>query len=203
MDGTVKTPNFLKYGSQEVCANKKVVPIWDCTNEPRSKCTKLRKWSVTVLSLISNRTKKRSELLQLTDHFPNTKNFERPCAHNGPTYSRVKISEQDIIALRKRVLHTPDKAAQDRKLSYFYKVQAPKRRRESYKPNCRVQKHRLHTITKNMMCGKDIKENRGGDHCSTKNLTKRNNVVQFSGMLKAKGCHYNKRKSRRLYLPTN
>nr|CAI5853289.1 unnamed protein product [Callosobruchus analis] len=62
---------------------------------------------------------------------------------------------------------------------------------------------RLHTITKNMMCGKDIKENRGGDWRSAKNLTKRNNVIQFIGKLKEKESHYNRMKSRRLYLSAN
>nr|CAH7763101.1 unnamed protein product [Callosobruchus chinensis] len=62
---------------------------------------------------------------------------------------------------------------------------------------------RLHTITKNMMSGKDIQENRGGDRRSAKNLTKRNNVIQFIGKLKAKESHYNRKKSRRLYLPAN
>nr|CAI5869079.1 unnamed protein product [Callosobruchus analis] len=64
-----------------------------------------------------------SDMLKYQDHFPNIENFERPCAHNGQTYNCVKISEHDIIALRRRVLHTSDKVAQDRKLSYFCKEQ--------------------------------------------------------------------------------
>nr|CAI5856355.1 unnamed protein product [Callosobruchus analis] len=176
--------------------------------------------------------RQKSKLLRYQDHFPNIENFERPCAHNGPTYNCVKISEQDIIALRSRVLHTPDKNAN---YPIFAKVQAPKRRRENYKPNCILEKNvlsaeysmhtvngstyrviqkmlfksfgislkRLHTITNNMVCGKDIIENRGGDRRSVKNLTNRNNVIQFIGKLKAKESYYNGMKSRRLYLPAN
>nr|CAH7720619.1 unnamed protein product [Callosobruchus chinensis] len=191
------------------------VSVSDCNEGSRK-----RKQNIT--------KRQKAKILRYQDHFPNIENFERPCSHTGPTYNCMKISEQDIIALRKRVLQTPDKIAQDRKLSYFCKVQAPKRRREKYKPNCRLQKHtlsaeyrlhglngityrvcqkmllrsfgislkRLHTIMKNMMSGKDIQENRGGDRRSAKNLTKRNNVIQFIGKLKAKESHYNRKKSR-------
>lgn len=147
----------------------------------------------------------------------------------------MQISEDDIMAVRKKVLETPDKIIQDRKLSYFCKVKAPQRRREKYKPNCRDQKHslsteyrlytqsgssyrvcqkmilksfdislkRLHTITKGIMSGEDIKEKRGGDHRSAQNLDKRNKVKEFIGQLKATESHYNRSKSKRLYLPAN
>lgn len=112
----------------------------------------------------------------------------------------MKLTKQDNIAARKKVLQIPSKVIQYRKLSYFCNVKTLQRRREKYKPNCRSQKHllstkyhmftingsryrmcqkiilryfnislkRLHTITKTIKSGNDIKENIEGDHRSEK-----------------------------------
>ncbi|KAI4465463.1 hypothetical protein MML48_3g00003997 [Holotrichia oblita] len=51
--------------------------------------------------------------------------------------------------------------------------------------------------------GREIKENRGGDHRSHKSSVKRENVGHFIGSLKAHKSHYNRSKSKRLYLLSN
>lgn len=59
------------------------------------------------------------------------------CKHNEPIYYKcIQISEDYV---RKKVLETPDKSIQDRKLSYFYKVKALQGRCKKYKQICRNQ----------------------------------------------------------------
>ncbi|CAH1102789.1 unnamed protein product [Psylliodes chrysocephalus] len=62
---------------------------------------------------------------------------------------------------------------------------------------------RLHTITRNIRFGSDIKERRGGYRRSKKNDEKREEVKKFLGKLRARESHYNRQKSKRLYLPAH
>lgn len=66
-----------------------------------------------------------------------------------------------------------------------------------------VKNHRLFTICKTVDSGDIPKERRGGDHVSKKSLFKRDKVQEFIGKLRGTESHYNRSKSRRIYLPAH
>lgn len=59
---------------------------------------------------------------------------------------------------------------------------------------------RVRYILKQVKLGKPICENRGGDHVSHKSLQKKNAVREFIGNLRGTESHYNRKKSKRIYL---
>ncbi|XP_031336004.1 uncharacterized protein LOC116165583 [Photinus pyralis] len=63
--------------------------------------------------------------------------------------------------------------------------------------------HRISHVAKIICQGEVPKENRGGDHTSAKSATKREKVVEFIGQLKGQESHYNRAKSKRIYLPAH
>lgn len=66
-----------------------------------------------------------------------------------------------------------------------------------------VTQKRVQKIAKLKLHGEEIKENRGGDHKSHKYDSRRKSVRQFVGSLKASESHYNRAKSKRLYLKSD
>lgn len=64
----------------------------------------------------------------------------------------------------------------------------------------RFNRTRLAKVTKSVYSGKPIEEHRGGDRVSYKNTAKKNFVRDFIGKLKGTESHYNRNKSKRIYL---
>lgn len=62
--------------------------------------------------------------------------------------------------------------------------------------------HRLNHVAKVINQGEAPKEKRGGDHMSTKSVAKRKKVEDFIGQLRGQESHYNRSKSKRIYLPS-
>lgn len=65
-----------------------------------------------------------------------------------------------------------------------------------------LSQRRLLTIAKQIQSGDGIRENRGGDRTSKKYANKEKSVIEFIGNLKATESHYNRKKSVRMYLPS-
>lgn len=64
----------------------------------------------------------------------------------------------------------------------------------------RFKRTRLANITKSVFSGKAIEEHRGGDRVSFKNSEKKNSIRDFIKKLKGTESHYNRNKSKRIYL---
>lgn len=62
---------------------------------------------------------------------------------------------------------------------------------------------RVRQILKKLKLGKDFVENRGGDRVSEKSILKKNAVRKFIGNLRGVESHYNRKKSKRIYLPSD
>ncbi|XP_072384620.1 uncharacterized protein [Diabrotica undecimpunctata] len=63
-----------------------------------------------------------------------------------------------------------------------------------------IKKDRINYVAKTLSDGNIPKENRGGDHVSTKSVVKKNKIREFIGKLQGKESHYNRKKVRRIYL---
>lgn len=165
-----------------------------------------------------------------SDPDPCLANFTRPCSHNGKTYECCKVSLEDIHSVRKEFYRHAEKVRQDIYLCHYISVMPAKRRRQSkdirqrdatvsYMLNsnnktvrvCKtffaavfgLSKHRLGTVAKVMEEGGVPKEKRGGDRISHKTVSKKEKVRQFIGKLRGKESHYNRKKSKRIYLSAN
>lgn len=66
-----------------------------------------------------------------------------------------------------------------------------------------VKNYRLYTLCKTIDLGQCPKENRGGDHVSRKSFSKREKVCEFIGNLRGIESHYDRKKSKRVYLPAH
>lgn len=64
----------------------------------------------------------------------------------------------------------------------------------------RFKRTRLRNVTKAVFSGKAIEEHRGGDRVSHKSREKKHSVRTFIGKLKGCESHYNREKSKRVYL---
>lgn len=137
---------------------------------------------------------------------------------------------KDIQNLRTQFYSHVDKVLQDTYLCHYMSVMPVKRRRQNKEMRHRdatvaymlksnkktvrvckqffsavfgVTKHRLQTVAKVLEEGGVPKEKRGGDRVSQKSLPKKEKVRQFIGNLRGKESHYNRKKSKRLYLSAN
>lgn len=133
----------------------------------------------------------------------------------------------DILRLRTQFYENKEKVRQDMFLCKYISVMPAKRRRQSKEIKERnaticymlkadkttvrvckpffsavfgVSKHRLVTVTKVLEEGGVPKEKRGGDRVSNKSVSKKEKVRQFIGNLRGKESHYNRKKSKRIYL---
>lgn len=151
----------------------------------------------------------------------------------GSIYSCAEVTQEDIIVSRQKFFHCPHKIKQDQKISHMLYLENPKRRRSKggdkqngphkfevqYKIWCEgerkrvckkffvavfpISNKRLWNIANKIKAGTDVKETRGGDRKSKKSETKRSEVIKFINSLKATESHYDRKKSKRLYLPSH
>lgn len=63
-----------------------------------------------------------------------------------------------------------------------------------------VNEKRLRSLNRTLVKGNQPKENRGGDHRSHKSVDKKESLRQFLNSLPAQESHYNRQKSKRIYL---
>lgn len=63
-----------------------------------------------------------------------------------------------------------------------------------------VSKHRIITVSSFLSEGQIPRERRGGDRISKKSESKKEEVCQFIGKLRGRESHYNRKKSKRIYL---
>lgn len=166
------------------------------------------------------------------DKDPELLKFTRQCSHNTTSYKCNTVTLRDIKLIRKKFYATPDKVMQDIKLCHMLGVCA-KARKRSIKDNpknrllnityflqssqqksirvCQafftaslgISKNRVNTVAKTIHEGGVPKENRGGDHVSNKTEDKKNKIREFIGNLRGTESHYNRKKSRRIYLEAN
>ncbi|CAG9820696.1 unnamed protein product [Phaedon cochleariae] len=171
-----------------------------------------------------------SKRTRYADQDPELENFRRPCNHNGPTYECAKVEMEDISRIRKDFYEEVDKIRQDIKLCHFISVMPVKRHRstreikqrnatvayllKSRKTTMRICKtffiavfgvtnQRIATVSKALEEGAVPKERRGGDKISHKIASKKEKVRSFIGQLRGKESHYNRSKSKRIYLSAN
>lgn len=62
---------------------------------------------------------------------------------------------------------------------------------------------RVRQILRKLRHGEDFVENRGGDRVSQKSILKKNSVREFIGNLKGSESHYNRKKTKRVYLSSD
>lgn len=158
------------------------------------------------------------------------KSFKKPCSHKGPTYCCSEINLGDVQEIRNSFNATNDKIQQDIKLCHFLSATAAERKRSiKNQPRKRefavayfipkrlskkkiqvcqamflrvlnICKDRVRRVAKVCFEGKIPKELRGGDRISKKHTHTKQNIRQFLDGLPAKESHYNRRKSKRVYL---
>lgn len=139
----------------------------------------------------------------------------------------------DVRALRENFYASNHKIEQDTKLSHFISATPIARRRSTQeKPKKRnfavhyflpkyvtkkklqvcqsfflaaldIKKDRVNRIAAVLFEGAIPKEKRGGDRLSDKSRSKKESVREFINSLSAKESHYNRRKSKRLYLSSD
>lgn len=134
---------------------------------------------------------------------------------------------QDIKNLRTQFYSHVDKVNQDIYLCKYMSVMPARRRRQNKEMRQRdatvsymlksnkkivrvckkffsavfgVTQHRLVTVAKVLEEGGVPREKRGGDRLSQKTVSKKEKVRQFIGNLRGKESHYNRKKSKRIYL---
>nr|CAH7712403.1 unnamed protein product [Callosobruchus chinensis] len=167
--------------------------------------------------------------VKYADVDPNLKNFKRPCQHDSKALNCKKVSLQYIRQHRGKFFEVPSKILQNQKLCRYMSVLPPVRKRsremDSQKPKtfsvyyyfpcgketfrvCRsflsavfnVKKGRLRSVARTLSLGNVPKETRGGRRLSNINETKKQNVRDFLNRLPACESHYNRQKSKRVYL---
>lgn len=155
--------------------------------------------------------------------------FERPCQHNGKSFQCATVKKRHVQTLRQKFYADPIKANQDIRLCHMLSVAPIARRRSagvnvvplknlsvSYFIKCdnkatrvcqkffvaalSVSKQRVNTVAKVIRAGEVPKENRGGDRKSQKSEGKKECVRNFLKRLKGRESHYNRKKSKRIYL---
>lgn len=163
---------------------------------------------------------------------PNLKQFKRPCQHNSKTLKCQQVPYKYIKINREKFFEVASKTLQDQKLCRYLSVLPPSRKRSRnqgvVKPKefsvyyyfpcgnetfqvCRsfliavfnVTKGRLRTVAKTINAGTVPKEKRGGDRVSNKSNIKKQNVREFLNRLPATESHYNRQKSKRIYLSSD
>ncbi|KAK4873209.1 hypothetical protein RN001_015238 [Aquatica leii] len=152
-------------------------------------------------------------------------NFNIRCNHKvNQKFECEKLTKPDILKMRSSFYKDPNKTVQDNFLATLMNVKNPQRKR-SRKDNgknhefsvfinkqklqiCQklikaiysITQRSLNIISKKVMQGKRISEDRGGDTRSSKYLDKVNAVQSFIKNLKGKESHYGRQKSKRIYL---
>lgn len=154
--------------------------------------------------------------------------FKRPCSHKSKKFNCEAVCRKAIIQAREKLYAIKNRLTQNNKLAHLLRVSCPNKIK-SYKkvqsvrvkymfPDkdkklqyvCQkffcaafaVSQRRLLTISKFIQSGDAIIEKRGGDHRSQKYAIKHKAVVDFIGNFKGMESHYNRRKSVRIYLPS-
>lgn len=135
--------------------------------------------------------------------------------------------------MREHLYVTSDKLEQDIKLSYMITLGPIERKRSSKpNPRARkfntmyhlkptstkrplrvclkfftavlgVTKDRVNRLCKKIASGVVLKDRRGGDRVSHKSQAKKEKVIEFIGNLNGRESHYNRAKSKRIYLPAH
>lgn len=156
--------------------------------------------------------------------------FTMPCNHKTGKFQCQDIPRNIIKKARENVYAEADKVKQDTKLSHLIETAIPKRKRSrkiegqkhhkfTLKYNIRnekghkflvcqkmflavfdVSQKRVQNIANRIQSGNGITEKRGGDRKSHKTINKRCKVMDFIRNLKGRESHYNRSKSRRIYL---
>lgn len=165
------------------------------------------------------------------DADPAFRNFIRPCQHNGRSFKCLSLQQREMHSIRERFYSDASKVNQDVRLCHMLSAEPVRRRRSqglieqkkmtvSYflkKRNgesirvCQkiftavlgITKHRTNTVAKVILEGGTPREKRGGDRVSNKTEDKKNLVRNFIKKLKGRESHYNRKKSRRMYLSAN
>ncbi|KAI4463623.1 dna-directed rna polymerases i ii and iii subunit rpabc2 [Holotrichia oblita] len=165
------------------------------------------------------------------DADPAFRNFIRPCQHNGRSFKCLSLQQREMHSIRERFYSDASKVNQDVRLCHMLSAEPVRRRRSqglieqkkmtvSYflkKRNgesirvCQkfftavlgITKHRTNTVAKVILEGGTPREKRGGDRVSNKTEDKKNLVRYFIKKLKGRESHYNRKKSRRMYLSAN
>ncbi|CAH1113441.1 unnamed protein product [Psylliodes chrysocephalus] len=158
------------------------------------------------------------------------KKFKRPCNHDGNSFRCNRIKRSDIKFIKNQLYATSNKLEQNTILSYMITIGPIERKRSvkpnprarnfstmfHMKPEHSKRRNRVCLkffraalgITKdrvNRLCKKieacvSLKDRRGGDKVSYKSHDKKQKIIEFIGNLKGRESHYNRLKSKRIYL---
>nr|CAH7732108.1 unnamed protein product [Callosobruchus chinensis] len=199
------------------------------TQRPKTRRRRPQPRRTTTTSTTTTTTTTEEPSSKYADVDPNLKNFKRPCQHDSKALNCKKVSLQYIRQHRGKFFEVPSKILQDQKLCRYMSVLPPVRKRsremDSQKPKtfsvyyyfpcgkgtfrvCRsflsavfnVKKGRLRSVARTLSLGNVPKETRGGRRLSNINETKKQNVRDFLNRLPACESHYNRQKSKRVYL---
>lgn len=165
------------------------------------------------------------------DADPTLLHFVSPCQHNGRSYQCLSLKLRELCTNRQKFYADSVKVNQDIRLchmlsaehirrkkaqgllahkqisiSYFLKNRTGKSIRVCqpfFTAVLGITKHRTNSIAKVLLQGGVPKENRGGDRVSNKTTNKKELVRNFIKKLKGRESHYNRNKSKRMYLSAN
>ena len=161
---------------------------------------------------------------------PNLEKFKRTCKHNGPSYFCSNVTLRDIKFNKKTIYSTANKSEQEVKLCHlitsapvqrkrptkntprkrlinvsyhlkrYYDKKAVRVCQKFFMDSLGLSLRRINRVANVINTGAVPKENRGGDKKSHKSLKKKESIRNFIGNLRGKESHYNRSKSKRIYL---
>lgn len=164
---------------------------------------------------------------------PAGSNVFTPCTHNKPAYQCCKVRPQDALDFRAKIYKHNEKMLQDQMISRFISLTSVKQHRSRLEQPKKVHRFaaeykvpvrggtqikvckqfflhvtkassdRVRQIIKKLNSGAHFVENRGGDRVSQKSVAKKESVRQFLGNLRGTESHYNRKKSKRIYLQSD
>lgn len=156
-----------------------------------------------------------------------------PCKHSNNSFQCVTFIPQDCTFVRTKLFSVKNKVSQDNFVASRLSVRQVKRRRPRSNNNkqphdyslkftlptqsgktvsvCKrffmsvlmVKSTRLRNIALKIKSGEHLTEKRGGDRKSGKSVITKEHVRQFLNKLKGKESHYNRKKSKRIYLDSS
>lgn len=130
-------------------------------------------------------------------------------------YASTNKIKQDLFLSRLSSPYEPErrnkiplKGTKSRTLSYTYQLFAKKKKavpvcKRLFMTAFNVSEKRLRNLNKTLFKGSVPVEKRGGDHCSHKSVEKKTKLREFINNLPAKESHYNRNKSKMIYLSSD